>query len=142
MPQIHGRNSLLHIWDNAGTSRNVTFDLSSITLSYSRDNPAVTTFGDDSVQRISGIRDATLSGAFIWNSDSASGLRDVIEDLTSTSTVTVIRWLPGGCTTGCPIWTGCYLLSAYEENATLDGAVQATFTFQLAAGSLTACALA
>lgn len=140
MPQIHGRNSLLHIWDNAGTSRNVTFDLSSITLSFGRDNPAATTFGDDSVQRISGIRDATLSGAFIWNTDT-NALRDVIEDLTSTSTVTLLRWMPGGCTTGCPFWTGCFLLSAYEENSTLDGAIQSTFSFQLASGSLSASAV-
>lgn len=137
MPQIHGRNSILRIYNAAGNVKNISADLSSVTLSWSRDNPTVTTFGDDSVQRISGIRDATLSGAFIWNSD-ASALQETLEELTSVSTVTLVTWFPGGSTTGCPNWTGCFLLSAYEENATLDGAVTATFSMQLASGSLSA----
>jgi len=137
MPQIHGRNWSLHIWDNSAASRNATPDLTSLSLSWSRNNPDATTFGKDSVQRISGLRDATLSGAFIYNTDT-NGIRDVLEDLTSTSTVTLLKFISASGVAGCPMWTGCFLLSAYEESVPLDGPVAATFTFQLASGSLSA----
>lgn len=137
MPQIHGRNSVLHIWDNSGASQNATGDLTSVTMSWSRDNPAATNFGDDSVQRISGIRDVTLNGAIIWNSGT-NAVENVLTTLAAGSVMSLVRWLPGGCTTGCPAYTACMLLSAYEESATLDGPVTATFSFQLASGSLTA----
>lgn len=137
MAQIHGRNSVLHIWDNSGASQNATGDMTSVTMSWSRDNPAATNFGDDSVQRISGVRDVTLTGAIVWNSGTNT-VTNILSTLASGSTMSLVRWLPGGCTTGSPQYTACMLLSAYEENATMDGPVTATFTFQLASGSLTA----
>lgn len=136
MAKRHGRNFIVHAWDNAGGSQNITPDLTSVTLSFTRDNPAVTTFGKDSVQRISGIRDATVTGAAVYDNETITA--SLLRDLQSSSTVTLLRLIPAGSTTGCPMWTGCFLLSAYEETAPIDGPVAATFTFQLASGSLSA----
>ncbi len=136
--RIHGRNQILHLWDSAGTSRHVSGDLNNITLSWSRSNPETTTLGNDSIQRISGLRDATLSITAIWNSESASGINDVLDDLMSGSVVTLLRYLPGGCTTGCQFWTGCFLLSSWETAGPLDAPVGMSAEFQLASGSLSA----
>lgn len=136
MAQIHGRNSVLHVWDAAGASQNVTGDLTSITLSYTRDNPVVSTFGDTATGRIDGLRDATLNGAIVWNGN--VGATCLLVSLLNASTVNIVRWMPGGSTTGCPFYTACMLLNSYEENSTMDGAVTATFAFQLASGSVTA----
>lgn len=137
MPQIHGRNALLHVWDSAGTSRNISGDLNNIVLAWSKANADVTTLGDDTNQRISGIRDATLTGAAIWNTGTGN-VDDVMDDLMSGSTIALIKYMPGGCTTGCPMYTACMLLNAYEVTAPLNGAVAAAFTFEMASGSVSA----
>ena len=138
MPQIHGRSSLFHIFDNAGTSRNISGDLNSYSLAWTRDNPATTTFGKDSVQRISGIRDATLSIAGIWNTESASGNDAVMNGLLAGSANALIRFMPAGCTTGCVHYTGCFLVNQYQMQAALTGAVAWTGTMQLSSGSISA----
>ena len=138
MPNIHGRNSLLHVFDNAGTSRNISGDLNSYSLAWTRDNPATTTFGKDSVQRISGIRDATMSIAGIWNTETASGNDVVMNGLLGGSANALIRFMPAGCTTGCVFYTGCFLVSQYQMQAALTGAVAWTGTMQLSSGSISA----
>lgn len=137
MPQMQGKNSVLHIWDSAGTSRNISGDLNSVTLTYTRENVDVTTFGDDAMQRLSGLRDATLSIAGVWNTGTGN-INDVMDDLMNGSVITLVRWMPGGSTAGCPFWTGCFLANSYEENSNLTGPVAFTAAFQFAAGSLSA----
>ena len=138
MPQIHGRLSLFHIWDNAGTSRNMTGDLTTYSLSWTRDNPVTTTFSKESQQRISGIRDAVLSIASIWNTESASGVDTIMNALLTGSANTLVRFMPAGCTSACVFYTGCFLTSQYQMQSALNAAVAATATFQLSSGSISA----
>ena len=137
MPQILGRNSILHILDNAGTSRNISGDLNNVVLSWTRANAVMTTFGKDTEQRIAGVRDATLTAAAIWNSDD-NVIDDIMDDLLSGSTITLVKFMPGGSTAGCPLYTACMLLNQYQVTAPLAGAVAAAFTFEMANGSMSA----
>jgi len=137
MPQILGRNSILHIWDNAGTSRNVSGDLNNIVLSWTRANADMTTFGKDTTQRIAGVRDATLTAAAIWNTGTGN-IDDIMDDLLSGSTITLMKFMPGGSTAGCPVYSACMLVNQYQVTAPLAGAVAAAFTMEMAAGSMSA----
>lgn len=126
------------LWDSGGTSRMLTQDLNSYGLAWTRDNPATTTFGKESVQRISGIRDATLSLAGIWNEEAASGIDIVLSGLLAASNNALVRFMPAGCISGCAFYTGCFLVSQYQMTAALNGAVAITATLQLSSGSISA----
>lgn len=138
MPKIHGLNSILHIWDDSGTSRDISGDLNSITLSWSRDNPDVSTLGTGTRKRIFGIRDATLNGAALWNSDDTTGIDAILQAIMTGSLNTLVKFYPGGCTTGCQFYTTCMLLSSYDVTAPINGAVTAAFAFEQASGSVSA----
>ena len=137
---IHGLNGTIIVYDSGGSPRNVSGDINSVTLSWTRDNPETTTLGKVNVQRITGIRDATMSGAGIWNADNASGTDDIFSTLMGASNVhTLIQWAPAGCiVSGCPIYSGCFQISQYEITGPVNGPVAYNWTFQLSSGSITA----
>lgn len=137
MPQVHGRNSVLHVWDSSGTSRSLTGDMTNVTLSWSRTNSEMTAFTDDTVQRLSGIRDATLTGAAVWNNDT-NQIETVLQGLLTASANTLLRYFPAGCISGSAFYTGCFLLNQYQVQSPVDGVVTATFAFEISSGSLTA----
>jgi len=132
------------VWDSAGTCRNVSGDLNSVTLAWTRDNPDTTTLGKVNVQRITGIRDAQLSGAGIWNSDNTTGTDDIFSALMGASNVhTMVAWAPAGCAvSGCPLYSGCFQISQYEPTGPVNGPVAYNWTFQLSSGSITAGSVA
>jgi hypothetical protein len=136
---VHGRNAVVHIDDATGASRNLSGDMNSVTIAWSKDNPTVTTFGDNHQQRVPGIGDATLNGAFIWNGDDqvASSIAQLFLDIQNASTINLIKVAPAGSVTGCPLYTACWVLSAFDINAPVSGVVAGTFAWQLASGSVT-----
>ncbi len=137
MATIHGRNVAIHMDDTSGASQNVGGDFNNVTFSWTRDNPDATTFGKDSTQRMAGLRDATISVAAFWN-NAANGATCIFGGLMAGSTITRVKWLPGGSTTGCLFWTGCFLLSKYEEVGPVNGPLAANYELQLASGSISA----
>ena len=138
MPQIHGRNTVLELFDSSGASATVSGDLNQFSLSWTRNNADVTTFGKDTTHRISGLRDYELSGTAIYNSDTASAVQVALAGHMTGSANALFRWYPAAKTTGCEFWTGCALLSSYSEAAPVDGAVTLSFALQAGSGSLTA----
>lgn len=138
MPFAHARNGKLFAWDSSGTCRDISGDLNNITLAWNRDNPETTTLGKDTIQRMAGLRDVTLTGAAVWNSDSGSGAWDVLDDLMSGSIVTLLKYVPGASITGCPMLTGCFLISALGLAGPVNAPTGLTFSFQIASGSLSA----
>ena len=72
--QVHGKRSILILWDATGASRNASGDMNSITFTWTRDNTDSTTFGQDSVQRVPGILDAKLAGAAIFSGQDTTGI--------------------------------------------------------------------
>ena len=139
MPFVHGKNAILIVEDSLSASYNVRADTTSIVLNFTRDNPVVTTMGNDTQQRISGIRDVTLNGAYIWNGDANSGSAapQILDSLMSASNIGVVKFAPAGSITGCPLYTACMLINSHQVNSPVGGAVVGTFTFEIASGSLT-----
>lgn len=138
MAKIHARNSSFYVDDSSGASQALTGDLNQITLTWTHGNAEVTTFGNDTVQRISSLRDVTLKGTAIWNSGTTQA-PCVLNGLMSGSSISRIQWFPAGSgNTACKFYTGCMLIDSYEEVGPVGGPVAVSFSFQMAAGSLSA----
>lgn len=138
MPFQHGKNGKFYVWDAAGACQDLSGDANSITMSWTRDNPETTTFGFDSVQRIAGIRDATFQGAGLYNACATLAAACILADIMAASINTLIKWMPNGSSSGCHVWTGCFLINQFEVQGPQNAPVGLSFGFQLASGSLTA----
>lgn len=133
----HGRNAQLFVTDTGGTCRNVSGDMNNIVLTWTRDNPDATTLTFDSHQRIPGLRDATLTGAYVWNGAETTGAPQVMDNLLAASANTLIQFCPAGSISGCPLYTACMLINSHAITAPVNGVVAGTFAFALASGSVT-----
>jgi hypothetical protein len=133
----HGRNAQLFVTDNFGTCRNVSGDLNNIVLTWLRDNPDATTMTYDSHQRIPGLRDATLTGAYVWNGAETTAVPQVLDGLLTGSANALVQFAPAGSITGCPLYTACMLVNSHAITAPVNGVVAGTYAFALASGSLT-----
>jgi len=136
MSNIHGRNSLITVHDSAGTQRTLSGDTNATTFTWSRDNPDVTTYGNDSIQRISGLRDAALTFAGIWSTGTGN-VDAVLAGIMAASLNTLVRFAPANVA-GCPLFAACYLLQSYEVTSPVNGVVAYTGAFQLSSGSVSA----
>ena len=140
--ELHGKNAVLWLDDQSGTCRNVSGDLTNITLNRSKNLPETTTFGDNSVQReVDGIRDAGLDVSAIFRvSGDPSSIIGLLDQMYGGSLVSRAQYLPAGSLTGCPIYTSSMRMTTYAVTQPVDGVVTATFGLALATGSvLAAC---
>lgn len=135
---IHGRNAKLFVWDAAAACRDVSGDSNDITLNWTRSDVDTTTFGNDTMQRIAGIRDATLSFAALYNGGSPTGIDFVSACLMTASGPQLIKFLPAGCITGCTYYAACMLLDKWDIKAVVTDHVAVTGEFHMASGSVTA----
>ena len=136
MPKVHGKNSVIFVSDSGGTCRNLSGDMNNVVLSWTRANVDVTVFGTCDVDRLPGIRDATLAGAGFYNETDTTGIHAILEGIMSSRATTCINYAPAGSVSGCRLISGCYLISDYSITGPIGGAVAIAFTFQQTAGSL------
>lgn len=146
MGQFHGTTAELYIDEYAcalvsGACTAVQGDLNSITFTRSKNNPEVTTFGDDTINRLSGLRDVVLDATGVFNSG-AVVLVGILDDLFTGSLVTRVQYFPGGNTTGEPVYTASMRLNNYAVNEPLDGVVTVNFSMAIAEGSLNSACVA
>lgn len=142
MPFVHGKNTVIFVWDAAGTCRNISGDKNSVTLSWSRNNPETTTFGKIAMQRIAGLHDVTLSGTGIFNTDDTTGIDAVFSGIMNASLNTLIQLAPAGSVSGCPLYSACYQMSKYDIVGPVNGVAAVNWEFQHGSGSLTAASVA
>ena len=137
MGQFHG--TIAELWiDEAGfTCTQVDGDLNNITFTRSKNNPEVTTFGDNSINRLDGLRDVVLDATGVFNSG-ASTIVGLLDGNFTNSLVTRVQYFPGGNVSGEPKYTACMLLNNYAVVEPLDGVVTVNFGMAIGSGSLTA----
>jgi len=140
MSNVHGTNTVFHIVASVG-SLNISGDLNNVTLKWDKNNPDVTTFGDNTIQRISGLRDYSVDFAGIFNSGASTVNSFLVADMNA-SINTIFTFAPGGSISGSPIYSGCALISSYSITNPVNGPAAISFTLQAAAGSLTAACIA
>ncbi len=139
MAAVHGKDVKILVWDSTGSSRDISPDMNSITLTHTRDNPTITTFSQTTESRIAGIRDGQLSGAGIYNSSCANlAAASILDELMAGSLITTVQIAPAGSVAGRPKYTACMLLSQFEVQGTNTAPVGISFTFQMASGSISA----
>lgn len=136
MANTLGNNIVVHIFTTSG-SIDASGDLNSSNLKWDRNNPETTTYGKSTVQRIAGLRDYSLDFAGLFNSGPSAMFSQLIADMNA-SLYTLIKWLPAGSVTGCPILSGSMLLSSFNMSGPVGGPVAISWTAQAGAGSLTA----
>lgn len=135
MAKVPGYFGVLWIDDQAGTCRNMTGDTTAVTVNRSKALGEVTTLGNSTVQRIDGLRDYTLDVTAIFNSGSVDTIVGLLDNMWSNSTVARAQFLPGGSTTGCPMYTASMRLTSYTGNHPVDGPATLNFSLANAVGS-------
>lgn len=137
MGQFHGTIAELWIDDDANTCHQFDTDLNNITFTRSKNNPEVTTFGDNTVNRLDGLRDVVLDCTGVFNSG-ASTVVGTLDALFTNSVVSRVQYYPGGNVSGEALYQACMLLNSYAVNEPLDGVVTINFSMAIGTGSLTA----
>jgi hypothetical protein len=138
MPNVHGSKAKIFIDNTAGACQDVSGDVTGVTFTRTKNNPESTALGDNTIQRIDGLRDATLDVTAIFNGASGAGIVSMLDDIFSGSVVRRVAYAPAGCVAGCPIYTGCMLLNNFAENSPVDGIVTVNYSMAIATGSITA----
>lgn len=99
-----------------GTTFNLVAELNDATMSLSGDNLDITTFGQDYINRIQGLKDCTYSLSGFYKSDDTNG-QVVIRDALINDTALYVQFLPDG-TTG---FKQEVKVSSFELSGTVDG---------------------
>ena len=140
MSQAHGNQAVIHIIGSLA-SLNATGDLNNFTVRWDKNNPEVTTYGFNTVQRISGVRDYSIDLAGIYNSGATCVYSQLVSEMNA-STLTFFRIAPTGSISGSVVFSGCAFVSTVGLTGPQNGPVAMTFTIQSGAGSLTAACIA
>jgi hypothetical protein len=114
-----------------------TSAIAAVTFDVSAAEQEITAFGDNSVQRISGLKDASVSLDFHQDFGSASVDATLFPLLGSQATVTVI---PSGTVVSAtnPSYTGVFLVTEYSPFASSVGDLATlSVTWPLASGDIT-----
>ena len=142
MPTVHGQRVGIYIDDQNAVCQNMKADLNSITFTRTKSNPEATTFADTIVQRLDGLRDATMDYTGVFRTATgASAIAGLLDTMWSNSLVSRVQYSPAS-TSGSPAYTGCMVLNSYAINSPLDGVVTVNFAMAIAAGSITAACIA
>src|SRR3989304_3495380 len=143
MPTVHGTEVAKLLDDQNAVSQNMKADLNSITFTRTKSNPESTTFNDGTVQRLDGLRDATLDFTGVFRTGvGASAVAGLLDTMWANSLVSRAQYFPAGSISGCPVYTACMVLNSYAINSPLDGVTTVNFAMAIAAGSVTAACVA
>lgn len=137
MAKLHARNVSIYVDDASGASTSITGDLNTITLDISAEAPEVTSFGDNTVQRLSnGIRDFSVSMDGFYNQGVQAAC--VLEGLLAGSSYMQLG--VAGSATGCPKKCACIVCTAMNISWGVNDAISFSAEFSGRSGSITASA--
>ena len=143
MANVHGSKAVVKIDNMAGASWDVSGDITSVTFTRTKNNPEATTLGDNTVQRIDGLRDLTMDVTAIFESACGAGVVGILDDIHAGSLLTLTQYAPSGCTaaSGSPLYTACMRLNNYAYNSPVDGITTINFSLAIGSGSVTSTCL-
>ena len=140
MANIHGSFGVLWIDDQAGTCRNMTGDVTSITFNRTKNLAEVTTMGSPHVQRIDGLRDATMDVTGLFSTcGTAAAVIGLLDNMYSNSALARVQYFPAGSISGCPVYTASMRMSNYSINQPIDGPVAVNFSLAATTAITAAC---
>jgi hypothetical protein len=138
MAKLHGRNASIYLdLANTSTSTAFTCDSNSMSLSWTREAPEVTTFCDNVVTRLAdGVSDWELSVDGYINAP--NGTASNAWDLMIGDGATRVIFGLGGSATGCPMFTACAVMTEFSSENSVDGATTYSMSLTGRSGSMTA----
>lgn len=138
MPKRHGRNASIYL-DLADTSTSTAFsgDTNSISFSWTRDAPEVTSFGDNTQQF---LEDGLLNWELTVDGyvNAPDGTASNAFDLHLSDGATRVIFGYAGSDSGCPMFTACAVMTEFSTENAVDAAITFSMTLQARAGSMTA----
>lgn len=124
----HGKASYVNLDDAGGSPTDISAYITGVSLPRSADVVDVTTLGDASKDYIGGLLDGTLSMEGKWD--------DTIDAILAAALGVAKTFIygPAGSTGGYVKYTGEAIMTGYELESSLDGAVSFTAEFQVTGG--------
>lgn len=143
MPNVHGSKAVVKIDDMAGASWDVSGDVTGVTFTRTKNNPESTTLGNNTVQRIDGLRDLTMDVTAIFNSACGAGVVGILDNIYAGSLLSRTQYCPAGSVTasGSPLYTACMRLNNFAQNSPVDGITAVNFSMAIGAGSMSSACL-
>ena len=121
----HGKNAVFKFDDSGGTLRDVSNVLTDVAVSRTADLAEVSAFSNSSNAYISGLKDATISVSGDYDSTVNGYLVGVL------GVEVDFEFYPIGTTSGYPKSSGKVILTSYDRNPDVAGAVTFTANFQV-----------
>jgi len=137
MANVHGSKAKVYMDNAAGACQDISGDLTAVTFTRTKNNPESTTFGDNTVQRIDGLRDVTMDVTAIFNSASGTGIIGILDEAYAGSLISRIQYMPGASVAGSPVYTACMRLNNFAQNSPVDGVTVVNFSMAIGSGSVT-----
>lgn len=127
MATYHGKNAYFTIEDSGGTARDISSDLTSVSLPRNVPTAETTGFGATDQSHLAGVKGATMTLEGNWSDTSNTGtdvvLNGIIGDLKE------FVYGPSGSTAGRCKRTGSAILTDYTVTSPVGGKVSFTATF-------------
>lgn len=135
--QLSAKNTTVIAYDVNGVARNLSGDLNEVTLTWLEDNAESATFGQGSLQRVGGVRDADLEGMAIYSTRDPAGVDAVLTGILAASSLALVHYFPAGVAWPGVRYSGSMALLGWEIEAAQGAVTVAHWAFELASGSLT-----
>ena len=136
MSNVHGKNTYFQFEDSSAASRNLSADGNRVSMTESVNNPDITGFGDNSMQRAgSGLNDAKVQYEGWYNDGNAANV-DVFRNMRGK--IGLMRWGPSGSATGASMYAASMILDDVQIDSPLQNLVTIRASFSLASGSMSA----
>lgn len=126
MPLAHGSDAHFTLDNSGGTPTDVSAFVMEAGYTWDFATHDVTTFGDNSVERIVGLKDfsLTISGPFDTTMDAH------LAGIYGTTTSKTFTFGPAGNTSGLPRYTGECFVSSFTTSSPVAGEVTYTATLE------------
>lgn len=128
----HGKISVFKIDNSGGTLTDISAYCNNVDFPRDKDNPEVTTFGNDDRKYVTGLRGATISITGFWDA-TLDGVLGPLMAITSGTEELSFEYGPAGSATGSVKYSGECLIGNYTQTGPVDGPVSFSADFTITA---------
>jgi len=124
----HSRLAKVYLADSAGTTRDISNDVSSVDAPSNADTVDVSGFGQTRKQYVVGLQDNTITLNGFFNDVASIGAHTVLSGIVGGTAGREFVYMPNGSAAGYARMKGTVLCSQYNVRTDIGGAVSFTAT--------------